>query len=230
MIAAHHIRRLFLIWLTALAGYANLFCLMHFNRVVTHYTGTVTQWVLALIQGEVPLFLTLTALIFCFFGGALLAGYLFCEPNERRKTHECYIYLFAAMGLIFLTTWAHQSAFFPLFVASMMGLQNGIQHRERDLLFRTTHLTGTLTDLGVLLGKRLRREPANPHLAPLLLIQLCSFATGAGLAGWAYHHHAQGAGYGLCLGYLIAAVLRHYSPLHEALKARVVAEDPPSGA
>jgi uncharacterized membrane protein YoaK (UPF0700 family) len=58
-------------------------------------------------------------------------------------------------------------------------MQNALATRFRGLVLRTTHITGLLTDLGQLLGMRLRGHPIEGWKITVPLLLSSAFALGA---------------------------------------------------
>jgi uncharacterized membrane protein YoaK (UPF0700 family) len=58
-------------------------------------------------------------------------------------------------------------------------MQNALATRYRGLILRTTHITGLLTDLGQVIGMRLRGHPVESWKISTPLLLSLSFASGA---------------------------------------------------
>ncbi len=67
--------------------------------------------------------------------------------------------------------------------AAAAGLQNGMSSNYRGMTIRTSHMTGTLTDLGVCLGRRDHRT-GQLWKGGLLSITLVAFVTGGVLGAF----------------------------------------------
>lgn len=213
------IRRVFLLWLTFISGFANILSMMTYSRVISHHTGNISQLAIAIVDGNWSNLLALLSLIICFLLGSIIAGFIYSGPNTRRKAHEVYTYLYGGCMLAALTLLNPTTSLLPICTCLLLGLQNGIQHKERDLLFRTTHLTGTLTDLGVLIGKHLRRHRLSLQTPLTLLLPLFSFTLGGILAAIAYSYFRYFSWYFLSITYWLAALFRLYTPMHETMAA-----------
>ena len=72
-------------------------------------------------------------------------------------------------------------------VAAMAcGLQNGMASSYCGLILRTTHVTGLVTDIGVMLGQWLRFRKIEIWKLLLLVMLLAGFFSGGLLGGWLY--------------------------------------------
>jgi uncharacterized membrane protein YoaK (UPF0700 family) len=77
-----------------------------------------------------------------------------------------------------------------------MGLQNAIITKISNKEIRTTHVTGTITDIGIQIGRALYwnrsdlGEPVRANVAHLLLFTLLVvlFFTGGLLSAWSFPH------------------------------------------
>ncbi|KAL3906962.1 MAG: hypothetical protein SGARI_003763 [Bacillariaceae sp.] len=74
---------------------------------------------------------------------------------------------------------------FFYFVAAANGIQNGISSMYSSNLIRTTHLTGTTTDIGLFIGQRLRGNKTNVWKLRILIGLALSFWMGGFLAFFA---------------------------------------------
>ena len=124
--------------LSMLSGMVNVLTLLLFLIPATHFTGNITQFVLALNEGEWSVVIRLLGMILCFGGGGVLSGVLFSkkkfEPTKR-------------YGLLLLT-----------FGIIMLGTQNGMFIYYHGMIVRTSHFTGYLTDIGVVIGRLIRGQ------------------------------------------------------------------------
>ncbi len=94
-----------------------------------------------------------------------------------------------------------ETAVQALFAAAALGMQNGLTSSFREMAVRTTHFTGTVTDLGLMLG-RSRQHGFDKWKAAVLAATLLLFITGAvgGLvAGAKFDGYALIVPAGICL-------------------------------
>src|SRR5690606_7764290 len=115
--------------------------------------------------------------------GALLSGLVLRDTLFRMRRRYGVLLLIESALLMVSTLLALNGFDFAVSVAAMAcGLQNAMASSYRGLTLRTTHVTGIVTDLGVLLGNRIRGREIRSWKIALLLSVLLSFFTG-GLAG-----------------------------------------------
>lgn len=115
---------------------------------------------------------------------------------------EATLLVLAAAGVeesdvkaLILGAGIEETAVQALLAASALGLQNGLTSSFRGMPVRTTHFTGTVTDLGLMLG-RSRKHGIDKWKAAILTATLLLFLTGA-VAGLAVG--ARFGGYGLLI-------------------------------
>ena len=119
--------------------------------------------------------LTIASFVF----GAALSGFIVQQSTLKlglrygvALTLESLL-LFAAVPLL------DANSPIGLYLASIaVGLQNGMVSTYSGMVFRTTHVTGIFTDMGVYLGQMLRRLPVD-----MLRLRLCVLVAGAFMLG-----------------------------------------------
>lgn len=148
-------KKLITLWILLLSfanGFANVLALLRFVYPVSHVTGLTSQLALAMARGELgPLGILLRGFLL-FFLGSTLAGILFYQRDFQPKKRYGGI-LFIGGILVFLLK---NTPLLHLFLFFYMGVINGMFIFYRDVVVRTTHVTGYLTDAGFELGAALR--------------------------------------------------------------------------
>jgi uncharacterized membrane protein YoaK (UPF0700 family) len=103
------------------------------------------------------------ACVLAFLAGSVCVGYWLPHRAFQRGVAHGALFLVAAALLATACLFAFYSPgvahahreYFLSLAAAACGMQNALSSRYSANIFRTTHLTGTLTDLGVLLGRLL---------------------------------------------------------------------------
>ena len=134
------------------------------SRSVSGFTSTYTNSALALAEhgafGENSEFGVAIGMIFSFYVGATIAGFLTPRPLPYRiePTYGPTFLLGAASLFIasVLAATGHEKTWFFNLAAIANGIQNGISSSYSANLIRTTGLTGTTTDIGLISGRILR--------------------------------------------------------------------------
>eukprot|EP00585_Thalassiosira_rotula_P010679 CAMPEP_0196159808 /NCGR_PEP_ID=MMETSP0910-20130528/46508_1 /TAXON_ID=49265 /ORGANISM="Thalassiosira rotula, Strain GSO102" /LENGTH=842 /DNA_ID=CAMNT_0041424733 /DNA_START=55 /DNA_END=2583 /DNA_ORIENTATION=- len=172
------------------SGYINGLCISGLlaeggshKQGVSAFTGTYTKSGLALANGEVNLFGFEFTLILSFIGGAMAAGMM--NPKAiPHKLSPAYgpTFLIGSLCMIAASTSA---ALFPdgkalyYFAAMACGVQNGMTSTYSANLIRTTHLTGTSTDIGLIMGQMIRGNWKNYWKFKILVGLAASFWLGS---------------------------------------------------
>lgn len=138
------------------AGFINGVTYQVHNVPVTHVTGTTTKAGLMVGNNDLEGFSQLCALIFCFIFGSGITGSLM--PHSSFHLGLEYGPLFLVGSVIFLAACLiyhfYPDEYYFFYLAAMgSGLQNAMTTRYSGNIIRTTHMTGTATDIGLVLGR-----------------------------------------------------------------------------
>lgn len=174
--------------LAAIAGAVNAVGLLGFqHQAVSHLTGTTTLLGLSLVEGALPDALHLTFVLVAFVLGAVLSGAL-VERSVLRLERGYALALFLEASLLFSAMLAlgHGSKLGHLLASMACGLQNGLVSTFSGATVRTTHVSGLFTDLGTMLGARLRGHAIDRRRMVLYLVLIAGFASGSALGALLY--------------------------------------------
>lgn len=169
--------------LALLAGTVNAIGLLGFqHQAVSHISGTVTLLgtsIEALNTQTGHLFL----ILFSFLFGAILSG-LFIESTALKLGRRYGIALcvegFLLLGAYWLLDNNHLAG--QYLASAACGLQNAMITTFSGAIVRTTHMTGIITDLGLMIGAKLRGESFDYRKAKLFMFIFCGFLFG-GIVG-----------------------------------------------
>ncbi len=169
--------------LALLAGTVNAVGLLGFqHQAVSHLSGTVSLLGTHLTSLNSDAF-HLFMIIVSFLLGATLSG-SFIESTAL-KLGRRYGVALCIEGLLLLTAyWMLQQDVIAgqYFASAACGLQNAMLTTFSGAVVRTTHMTGIITDLGLMIGARLRGETFDYRKAKLFMFILSGFLSG-GVAG-----------------------------------------------
>lgn len=165
--------------LAAVAGYVNVILLMSFAMPVSHVTGAVAHLGLDGTHWDLPQLRLAASMVLAFLLGAALTGYWIGAPifQHRRR----YGLVFLAQGLLFglaAHSLSRGSLLAVPFAACGCGMQNALASSYRGLNLRTTHMTGVITDIGVLLGLRARGRQIQAWRLGLLVLIFGGYLAG----------------------------------------------------
>uniref|UniRef100_A0A6U0ENB9 EF-hand domain-containing protein n=1 Tax=Helicotheca tamesis TaxID=374047 RepID=A0A6U0ENB9_9STRA len=178
---------------------------------VSGFTGGYTKAGLGLAEGDTAFFGFEVSMIFSFIGGSCIASMI----NPRPVPHQLGptygpTFLVGSVLLVIAcilsSTHPEQKNLF-YFAAAANGLQNCMSSMYSANLIRTTHLTGTSTDIGLFLGQLLRGNFANTWKLGVLTSLAISFWLGSFTSFYAVMRYR---GYALifnaCLFFLIGVM------------------------
>lgn len=149
------------------------------HEAVSHLTGTATLSAVALTQGNLPMLLHFAGIAVAFFSGAILSGAII--PQSTLKLGRPYgVVLFLESALLFLAIPILSSGHLAgLYLAACAcGLQNAMASSYSGAVIRTTHVSGMVTDIGIILGHWLRRLPCDRKRLGLYALLISGFVAG----------------------------------------------------
>lgn len=165
--------------LATVAGFVNSVFLTSLFHPVSHVTGSLSQFSMDVRTGNLAEMATLSTILLAFFAGAITAGAIL-GPNPLVTGRRYGVALLAEAVLLGAAPLAGTKLDLitaMVLAAAACGLQNGMFSNYRGMVMRTSHMTGTMTDLGVLIGGAVyRRSPAWKYL--LLATTLATFVLG----------------------------------------------------
>jgi uncharacterized membrane protein YoaK (UPF0700 family) len=182
------------------AGFVNAVAILILAFPVGNVTAVTTQlgmntanpW---LYEGHL-----LAGIVLGFLVGAATAGAILAPTQSLVGARQTVVLILEASLLTLVATGIEVSTFKmqiaavgleqttvqAMFAATALGMQNGLTSNFRGMAVRTTHFTGTVTDLGLMLG-RSRRHGLERWKAAILTATFVLFLVGGviGLVGGA---------------------------------------------
>jgi uncharacterized membrane protein YoaK (UPF0700 family) len=167
--------------LAFIAGIVNAAGYMGFrHQSITNLTGSASLFGVALGTGDSGEAWHWLLSIGAFVLGAVVSGMIVQQSTlqlGRRYGVTLVlesILLFAAVPLL------HQNDSLGLYLAAMgAGLQNGMASTYSGMVFRTTHVSGMFTDLGIYIGQRLRGLDVDTLRVRVCVLVTVSFTLGS---------------------------------------------------
>ncbi|HWU74909.1 MAG TPA: YoaK family protein [Rhodanobacter sp.] len=174
--------------LAFIAGIVNAAGYLGFrHQAITNLTGSTTMLGASLGLGDRGEIVHWGLSIAAFVLGAVLSGMI--VQQRTLKLGRPYgvalvlesILLFAAVPLLD----AGNSA--GIYLASIgIGLQNGMASTYSGMVFRTTHVSGMFTDLGIYMGQRLRGLQVDTLRIRVCVLIVTTFTLGGVAGAWLY--------------------------------------------
>lgn len=175
-------------WLAGIAGAVNAIGLLGFkHQAVSHLTGTSTLLGLALVDADLAESLHLLLILLSFVLGAALSGVIIDNAVLRLgRRYSVALCLESALLLLAMLALGRGSSLGHLLASAACGLQNGMVSTYSGAAIRTTHVSGLFTDLGTMLGQRLRGHALDTRKARLYLLLIAGFVCGGSAGAYAF--------------------------------------------
>ncbi|MFY0641329.1 MAG: DUF1275 domain-containing protein [Bermanella sp.] len=176
--------------LALLAGCINVVGLLGFqHQAVSHLSGTAT-----LLGNSLLSFSTqswhLIAVLISFVIGSMISGFFLSSPSLKLGRHYDSLLVIEAIILLGALFFLQQgSSFGHYFASAACGLQNALVTQYSGAVIRTTHMTGIFTDLGIMLGAALRKEPFDQRKFILFMVIITGFISGGFMGAFIYTHY-----------------------------------------
>jgi uncharacterized membrane protein YoaK (UPF0700 family) len=169
-----------------MAGFINSVVLGFFRTPVSHMTGAVSYFGVDLAEQKYPDALASLTIIAGFLLGGIVAGAL-VGARKLLPGRRYGAALIGEAGLLTAAVWLilHDHRLGLPFVAFACGLQNAMTSSYCGLMIRSTHVTGIVTDIGVMLGHWLRHRRVETWKLQFLCAVFTAFGTGCWLGAWA---------------------------------------------
>lgn len=174
--------------LALIAGIINVVGLLGFqHQSVSHLTGTVSLFSLKIIEGEWLQVQHFVGVMLSFFLGAMLSGLIIQNATLRLGRRYSAALLLESLFLIFalLMLQGNYSAG-DFWASAACGLQNAMVSTYSGAVIRTTHVTGTVTDLGAMIGQYLRGHHIDKRKLGLYCLLLSGFIVGGLIGAYGY--------------------------------------------
>ena len=172
-------------WLLAfIAGMINVVALIGFeHQGVSHLTATTSRLGAAWVMGDYHSLAQLAALIGSFLAGATISGWLIRDSVLKLgRRYGAALMLESILLFSSILFLRHHGVVGVYFASCACGLQNAMASTYSGAVVRTTHVTGMFTDIGIILGHRLRGLPADWKRLHLNTLIILGFITG-GMSG-----------------------------------------------
>jgi uncharacterized membrane protein YoaK (UPF0700 family) len=166
------------------------------HQGITHLTGTTTLLGIALGRGDLAHLLHFALMIGAFVAGAVASGAII-QDSTLKLGRRYGVVLAAESALLFAAAplLARGGLSGEYLASAACGLQNAMASTYSGAVLRTTHFSGTLTDLGIFLGHHLRGLPVDARRVRLLLSLVLAFLAGAVAGAWLFQRLGYGALY-----------------------------------
>lgn len=183
--------------LAFLAGIINVAGFLGIQHAgITHLTGTTTLLGIAVGEGDSDQMLHFAAMIGAYLAGTVASGVIIQDSTLRLGRRYGVVLVMESLLLVAAVPLLGAGHLLGEYLASAAcGLQNAMASTYSGAVLRTTHVSGTLTDLGISLGHWLRGLKVDVRRVRLLLALVVSFFAGAVAGAHLFHAFAYAALY-----------------------------------
>jgi len=163
------------------AGFINSIALGVFRSPVSHMTGAVSYLGIDLASSRSHAAWATLSIILAFMLGAGLAGFIVgAESLGPGRRYGAALLCEGSLLALAMVVLISGRPFGVSLIAMACGLQNATTSSYCGLMIRTTHVTGTVTDIGVMLGHWLRHR----HVERRKLVFMVGVVTAFGAGVW----------------------------------------------
>lgn len=190
-------------------GYINAATLMSFlHNSVGYVTGNITFAGTYFSEGNSMMFLKMLLLVIAFLAGSVTSGLVIkgehYNKDYRYRANLCLQLILVSMAIYLLH---YQLSYCEYLLAATMGLQNAMTTHYGSALIRTTHMTGTTTDLGILIAYWIKRKNVALWKIKLYVILILSFLLGSMVGAIAFTYFQGNALFASIVIYLIMMLI-----------------------
>ncbi|MCF6812408.1 DUF1275 domain-containing protein [Thiotrichales bacterium 19S9-12] len=186
-------------------GFINAATLISFlHNSVGYVTGNLAYAGTYYAEENYVMFLKMILLIFSFLLGSIISG-LIIKNEYYNKDHRYSANLILQLLLVAISIYLmrYNLSYCGYLLAATMGLQNSMTTHYGSALIRTTHMTGTVTDLGILISYWLKRKHVSFWKIKIYLILIISFLIGSIVGALCFFHFQENSLFVSILIYLI---------------------------
>lgn len=172
--------------LATIAGLVNSIGLLGVNhQSISHLSGTATLIGTGIVSSSLFDVIHLVFVLLSFLAGSVISGYFLHSGSLKLGRNYSRLLSFEAILLFASIYFLSADSVNGHYLASAAcGLQNALATRYSGAIIRTTHVTGIFTDLGIMLGSKLRGEHFDKRKALLFLLIIIGFISGGVLGAY----------------------------------------------
>ena len=178
--------RRFKIWiafLTFLSGFINVGAIRIFSLPISHHTGNISHLALSIVHKNITEVFIIGSAILAFFAGAFISGLLFHQRKFGLKKRYGILLMGLAMIFLSLALFKTPQILKVSALSFAAGVQNAMFIFYGDILVRTTHITGYLTDAAFALAMCIRGKKDKFRFFLFYSLNILFFLAGGITAG-----------------------------------------------
>lgn len=200
-----------LLWLStllvSLSGSLNALGIMIFAMPVSHFTGNTTHSSIAFANGNFDVFFNTFSTIVFFLLGNIFSGYVLGDKefNPGKRYGGMLILIGSVLMIDYYLVDIDQV--FLCVLSFLCGIQNGLFITYKGMTVRMTHITGSLTDMGVHIGNYLKKKHSELWRVKFYFTLIVGFFTGGVVGTLSFHKVGRQAFLFISLGYIFSGIL-----------------------
>ena len=175
--------KIWIAFLTFLSGFINVGAIRSFSLPVSHHTGNVSHLALSIAHKNIAEVCIITSAILAFFAGAFVSGLLFHQRKFGLKKRYGILLMGLAMIFLSLALFKTPQILKVSALSFAAGVQNAMFIFYGDILVRTTHITGYLTDAAFALAMCIRGKKDKFRFFLFYSLNILFFLAGGITAG-----------------------------------------------
>lgn len=174
--------------LALVAGYVNAIGFVGLTQhSISHLSGTATLIGTGIVGSSTSSVLYLLGVLGSFLVGAAISGIFLSGHSLKIGRHYDSLLIIEACLLLISIYFLNKSLPLGHFLASAAcGLQNALATTYSGAIVRTTHVTGIFTDLGLMIGARIKGQAFDKRKAVLFLLIVSGFILGGVLGAFLF--------------------------------------------
>jgi len=147
-----------------MAGYLNAITFLQLGMTSMHVTGLMTRTSSSFVTGELMLFMSLAVQLVVFVLGSTIASVMVGGEQKFKggQHHTKVLCLIASIVSISAALSTGNALLASSMITLCAGMQNGMTTFYSGAVVRSTHITGTLTDMGTETAQILMGRSTNP--------------------------------------------------------------------
>lgn len=174
--------------LALIAGLVNSIGLLGFkHQSISHLSGTATLIGTGIINSNFVDIFHLTFVVLSFLVGSVISGYFLHSGSLKLGNNYSGLLSLEALLLFGSIYFLSKDSVNGHYLASAAcGLQNALATKYSGAIIRTTHVTGIFTDIGIMVGAKLRGKQFDQRKALLFLLIIIGFIVGGTLGAYLF--------------------------------------------
>ena len=161
-----------------LGGYINAICIVKYSYTVSHFTGNISKAAINISQGNFSEVFKVLTILIAFVIGTTISGSLVDGREFNLKRRYGYASIILGTGLLVLYSFLYDTLPFFYYLPFMVGVENGLFISYKGVVVRTSHITGSLTDMGGYIGHCIKGKTEDKWKVYFCLFTILAFMAG----------------------------------------------------